>query len=31
LKNLYGDPACAHLVAELKRELAALRQQYRDT
>ena len=28
--NRYGDPACAHLVAELKEQLKKLRQSYGD-
>ncbi len=30
MQNLYGDPTCAAVVADLKRELHRLRQQYRD-
>jgi arylsulfatase A-like enzyme len=31
LKNRYGDPACAQIAAGLKRELARLREHYKDT
>ena len=30
MKNLYADPGHAKVVAELKKELARLRKQYRD-
>ena len=30
LKNLYGDPACNRIVADLKQELQRLRQEYQD-